>query len=116
MEEKILYSDKLVVIKETGILLRNFYFPTFSDKNIMFSEIEKIEIVKPTLISGKFRYWGTGDFLHWFPLDIKRNKRDAIFILYRKSKGMNIGFTVENSDEVIEIFKQKVDIKNVTSV
>jgi hypothetical protein len=110
MEENILYSDKLVEIREDEILLHNYYFPTLSDKTVKYSEIKKIEIVKPTLKSGKFRYWGTGDFLHWFPMDIKRSKRKIIYILYKKNKRIRVGFTVEDSERVTEILKHKVEI------
>lgn len=110
MGEYILYSDKLVEINEDEILFRKYYFPSFSDKVVKYSEVEKIEIVNPTIKSGKFRYWGTGDFLHWFPMDNQRKKREVIYILYKKNKRIRIGFTVENSEKVTELLKQKVSL------
>jgi hypothetical protein len=106
MNNSFLYSDKLIEINDDSILFRQYYFPTFS-KSVKFSEIEKIIIEEPTLRNGKFRYWGTGDFLHWYPSDFKRSKRDVIYILFRKNKKIRIGFTVENSEMVTEILKGK---------
>ena len=110
MEENVLYSDKFIEIKDKTILFRNYYFPTFSAKTVNFQEIEKIVLEKPTLKNGKYRFWGTGDFTHWFPLDNQRNKRDVIFILFRKNQKMRIGFTVENSKKVRELLKGKVTL------
>ena len=111
MEENILYSDKLVVIKDDEISFHNYYFPTFFDKTVKYSEVEKIEILKPTLLNGKYRYWGTGDFLHWYPMDMRRSRREVIFILYRKGKRIKIGFTVEDAEKVTEILKNKAGIR-----
>ena len=111
-EEKILYSDKLIEIRENATIFRNYYFPTLSNKTVMFHEIEKIILNKPSLKNGKFRYWGTGDFIHWFPLDNQRNKREVIYILFRQKKRIRIGFTVENSQKVTGFLKEKVIIHN----
>jgi len=108
MNENILYSDKLIEISNDAITLRKYYFPTFSKKIVKISEIEKIVIKKPTLMTGKFRLWGTGDFFHWFPLDQHRTKREVIFFLSMKNKKIKIGFTVEDSAKVIEILKEKL--------
>ena len=110
MNQNILYSDKLVEISNDSILFRQYYFPTFLKKIIKLSDIDKIVVKKPTLITGKYRYWGTGDFLHWFPLDFQRNKRDVIFILFRKNKRLRIGFTVEDSNTVLQLLKEKLNV------
>ena len=110
LEENILYSDKLIEIRDNTILLRHYYFPTFSDKTVKFQEIEKIVLKKPTFKKGKYRFWGTGDFFHWFPMDNQRSKRDVIFILFRKRKKIRIGFTVENSKKVMNLLKEKITL------
>jgi hypothetical protein len=110
LEENILYSDKLIEIRDNTILFRNYYFPTFSTKTVKFQEIEKIVLEKPTFKKGKYRFWGTGDFTHWFPLDDQRSKRDVIFILFQKNKKIKIGFTVEDSKKVRELLKGKVTL------
>jgi len=82
MNKNILYADKLVEIRNDSILFHNYYFPIPTSKTVKFDEIETIFMVKPTLINSKYRYWGSGDFILWFPLDMRRSKKDIIFILH----------------------------------
>lgn len=110
LEENILYSDKLIEIRDNAILIHNYYFPTLSAKTVKFKEIEKILLEIPTFKKSKYRFWGTGDFIHWFPLDDQRSKRDVIFILFRKNRKIRIGFTVEDSKKVREILNGKVTL------
>ena len=108
MNENILYTDGLIEIRNDSILFRNYYFPIPTAKTVKFDEIETIFMAEPTIINGKYRYWGSGDFIRWFPLDSRRSKRDIIFILHRKNKKIKIGFTVEDSEKVIGLLKDKV--------
>ncbi len=107
MNDNVLYSDKLIEISGDSILFRHYYFPFLSKKTVKFFDIEKIVVEEPTLRNGKYRYWGTGNFLHWFPSDFGRSKRDVIYTLFRKNKKIRIGFTVENSEMVTKVFKDK---------
>jgi hypothetical protein len=102
MKDDILYSDKLIEIRNDLIKFYKYYI-TFTGKVVRFDEVEKIIMEKPTVLTGKYRYWGTGDFNHWFPLDLRRSSRKIIFIMHRKYKKIRIGFSVENEDKVIEI-------------
>ena len=113
MNENILYSDRLIEIRNDSILFHNYYFPIAAAKAVKFDEIETIFIKQPTMLNGKYRYWGSGDFIHWFPLDTKRSKRDIIFILLRKNKTIKIGFTVEDSEKVIGLLKDKVTLNKM---
>ena len=108
---EIIYSDKLVEISHDAIHFRHYYFPVGS-KKINLKDVEKIEILSPTLINGKWRIHGTGDFRTWFPRDRKRPRRDMIFIIYFFKSWWRTGFTVENSNEVRQIFIDKGLIKN----
>jgi hypothetical protein len=110
MNEEILYSDRLVEITSETILFRVYYFP-LGKKQINISDIESIEITEPTLFNGKYRIHGTGDFKTWFPRDRKRPIRDKIFIINLHNKRRRIGFTVENSEKIITIFKSKELLK-----
>ncbi|MCX6151752.1 MAG: hypothetical protein NTX22_14610 [Ignavibacteriales bacterium] len=107
MNSELLYIDKLISISNDEIVLFNYYFPSAASKKIRFSEILKIETRELTIATGKWRIWGTGDFRTWFPRDYKRSKRDKVFFIFLKTKWIRIGFTVENSAEVIRIFKEK---------
>ncbi len=105
--ENIIYSDSLVEITDGFILFKKYFFPTLASKKVNFTDVNFIEIVEPKLFTGKYRIWGTTNFNIWFPLDTKRNKRDAIFILHRKGKSKLIGFTVEDPGKVKSILYEK---------
>ena len=102
----VLYSDDLVEITDDSILFRNYYFPAGS-KRIMFSEIGNISARKPSLLHGKYRIHGTGDLRTWYPRDLKRPIRDKIFLVTMPHKWLRIGFTVEDSNKVENIFREK---------
>jgi len=107
MNIELIYNDNLVEITNDTILLKNYYFPSLKSKVISFESIKNILVKQPTIWTGKWRFQGTGDFKTWFPLDNKRNKRDKIFYIILKHQWMQIGFTVENSILVQDIFRQK---------
>jgi hypothetical protein len=107
MENNLIYSDELVNVYENGIRLKNYYFPSAKDKFIKFSDIHEIKKKQPTLMNGKWRYWGTGDFITWFPLDYSRSKRSFIFFLRLATQKIRIGFTVENPEAFVEAIKSK---------
>ncbi len=102
---RIIYSDKLIELTDKNLLFRHYYFP-LGDKTIELKNIKRIEILKPTLMSGKWRIHGTGDFTTWFPWDAGRPNRDMIFRLTLHKGWLRIGFTVENSARVKAILEE----------
>lgn len=113
MENNLIYSDELVDVYENGIQFKRYYFPTSKAKFVKFSDILRIEKKQPTLMNGKLRYWGSGDFITWFPLDWKRPERNAIFFLLLSTQKLRIGFTVENTEAFIEAIEPKgIKIEN----
>jgi len=106
-ENKIIYSDKLVDVFDNGIRLKEYYFPSAKAKFVKFSEILKITKKQPTLLNGKWRYWGTGDLITWFPSDWDRPKRDLIFFIRLATQKTRIGFTGENTEAFIEAIESE---------
>lgn len=102
----ILYADRLVEISDEAILFRDYYFP-FGTRRVAFADIERIQARPATLMTGKWRVWGTGDFVTWFPADWYRPSRDTVFLLIKKRGTLRIGFTVEDSAKVKAILHTK---------
>ena len=103
----MIYQDHLISITEDKIIFNHYYFPFGRKKVVRFADIEWIKVKKPTIRNGKWRIHGTGNFKTWFPKDSKRPKRDRIFFAKLRSQWVEIGFTVEDANQVERIFKVK---------
>ena len=104
----ILYADNLVTLCERRIYFHHYYL-SGSSKSVELSELERIDIKKPTLGNGKWRLWGTGNFRTWFPCDWDRPSRDTIFVASLRGVWTRIGFTVEDSKR----FKEQLQDKQI---
>lgn len=104
---RVLYADRLVEIAEDSILFHYYYFPTGSSKRVLFSTVEHIRARPLTFLTGKWRIWGSGDLVTWFPADWNRPARTTGFLLVGKGKTIRIGFTVEDEAAVWEILRRK---------
>ncbi len=109
----MVYRDSLVSITEDEIIFEHYYFPTGRKKVVRFSGIERITVKQPTIWNGKWRLHGTGNFKTWFAKDNKRYKRDRIFFAKLKGRWVDIGFTVEDGEQVEKIFREKNLIRPV---
>ena len=107
MNDVLLYSDRLVTLSNDAIVFHRYYFPTYSGKVVPLSDILSIVSEKPTIWNGKWRLHGSGNFKTWFPADFMRFGRKKIFFATLKSQWVNIGFTVEDSDQFEKILRNK---------
>ena len=122
MKKAILYEDHLVRILDDSLVLKHYYLP-FISKIISFSKIETIESREPILMETVlifplliWRVYGLGIISHhmtWFPFDLFRGTREKIFIITYKNQKLRSGFTVENTDAVEGIIKEKEWIQNI---
>src|SRR5881296_318779 len=99
MSGAAIYSDKLVEITDDSITFKNYYFP-FGSKRVQFARIDRVESRVPSLVSARWRLWGTSVVPGWFPLDWKRPSRDKVFVVQLRDSRRRIGFTVEDSTRV----------------
>lgn len=106
MSTKVIYSDSLIELTEDSILLRDYYYP-FGSKRVPFSEIDHVLMEKPTLWTGKYRVYGTGDFRTWFAPDMSRASRDRIFVLHPKRGWWRMGFTAKDSTAVQKMLRER---------
>jgi hypothetical protein len=113
MTSDMIYEDSLVSINNEEIIFKMYYFP-FGKKRVTLSDVKYIETKTPTLLNGKWRIWGTGDFITWFPCDSSRPIRDTIFIAHIKNRIVRIGFTVEESRPVIDFFSERGLLRSLT--
>ncbi len=99
MTTDVIYSDHLIELSHDSILLRDFFYP-FGSKRVAFLKIDHVLALKPTLWTGKYRLYGTGNFRTWFGPDMSRASRDRIFVLHPKRGWWRMGFTAVDSAAV----------------
>ena len=102
----VLYADHLVTITGSSITFAN-YSLLMRPRCVAFADIDHIDVLEPSIYTGKYRMWGSGNFTMWFPMDAGRSSRDKIYHAHLNTRGMNIGFTVENSAVVTAILRSK---------
>jgi hypothetical protein len=102
----MIYQDPLVSITEDTIVFEHYYFPTGKRKVVRFADIQWIQVKDATILNGKWRIHGTGNFKIWFPRDTKRPQRDRIFFAKLTGRWIEIGFTVEDAGRVESIFRK----------
>ena len=100
------YKDSLVEITDQEVVFHRYYFPFGGEKHVPLSQIERVQVRKPSIWFGKWRIWGGGPWT-WFPMDGARPSRDTIFVAILRGCFTRIGFTVEDSKEVSEVFKKR---------
>jgi len=104
---EMIYQDNLISITEDKIIFEHYYYPSGKEKTVQLADIEWIKVKQSTILNGKWRIHGTGNFKTWFPKDKKRPSRDRIFFAKLKGQWVDIGFTVEDSGLVEKIFHDR---------
>ena len=108
----ILYNDSLVTLGRDILIVKNYYFPFGKSKTINVSDIESVSIEPLTLLTGKYRIWGSGNLKMWFPLDGGRIKRNRVFIFALRTQRIYPAVTVKDSDEFeSQLRKTKISLK-----
>jgi hypothetical protein len=108
MAKPAIYADRLVEVYADGFKLKNYYLPFGNAKQVLFSQISKLEKKPVTLVNGSWRLGGTGDFQTWFTTDWRRPQRTALFFLTLNSQRVKIVFTVEDAELFLAALKGRV--------
>jgi hypothetical protein len=74
-----IYDDGRIACDDEGITIRWYYL--WGAKRIPFQAIRSVRAFPLNPIRGKWRVWGSGDFVHWYNLDASRpHKKTGIEI------------------------------------
>lgn len=68
----VLYDDGRIACDETGIVIGWYYL--WGPKKIAYSTIRSVRKQK---VGGRWRLWGSSDFVHWYNLDGNRPKKSV---------------------------------------
>jgi hypothetical protein len=72
------YQDRWIECTDTEVRVRGYYFP-WGTKRIPYTSIRSLDRFTLTVLGGKGRIWGSGDFNHWANLDPRRPKKTVGF-------------------------------------
>ena len=70
-----LYDDGRIICDAEGLTIRWYYL--WGAKKIPFRSIRAAETFPLSSVRGKWRIWGSGDFVHWYNLDGGRPKKQT---------------------------------------
>ena len=70
-----LYDDGRIACDEDGITIGWYYL--WGAKRIRYSAIRSAKLFPLGAIRGKWRLWGSGDFVHWYNLDGARPGKET---------------------------------------
>lgn len=107
MAGKALYDDGLIQLDTDGVTIRRYYFPLGTRKFIPYRRIRGVKTRAMGAFSGKGRIWGSGDFTHWYSLDMQRGSKTTAILLDLGSWVEPV-LTPERPDEVLGILRQYV--------
>jgi hypothetical protein len=102
-----IYQDKLIEITDREIIFHRYYFLFDGDRHVLLSDIERVQVRQPSFLGGSWRIWGSSDLRTWFPFDSRRPSRDQIFFAYLRKSSRRIGFTVEDSQKVTRVLRER---------
>ena len=105
----VLYDDGGVVLDDDGLTIRRYYFPWAGPKHIPYSAIRHVVARRMNWLTGKGRGWGTSNFGHWFPLDVRRWRKPILLVL---DVGARVKPCVspDNPQRVIELLRERAHI------
>lgn len=75
MNGATLYDDGRIACDDEGITIRWYYL--WGAKRIPFRAIRSSKTFALKPVRGKWRLWGSGDFVHWYNLDGRRRKKET---------------------------------------
>jgi hypothetical protein len=71
----ILYDDGGVACDDEHLIIKRYY--PWGAKRISYPSIKSVKTRDLSATSGKWRIWGSGDFVHWYNLDRHRPSKEV---------------------------------------
>ncbi|MCL2583233.1 MAG: PH domain-containing protein [Streptosporangiales bacterium] len=106
------YDDGRIACTDDALVIRNYYFPV-GDKRVPYQAIERVRVLPMSGISGGYRLWGSGDFVHWFNLDPGRPRKTVKLIIDIQGRRAKPVITPDTPDDVTaELAAHQVNIRH----
>ncbi len=75
----MLYDDGRIACDDRGVIIRWYYL--WGRKKIPYSQIRSVSKRPLRRVRGRWRLWGSGDFVHWYNLDGNRPNKSVELVL-----------------------------------
>jgi hypothetical protein len=104
-----LYNDSGLLLDDDGLTIRRYYFPWAGPKRIRYAHVRRVMVRPMGWLTGKGRGWGTAHPGYWFPLDLRRARKDTllVFDLGRRVKPC---VTPDDPDRVVDLLRGRVPL------
>jgi hypothetical protein len=99
------YDDGRIRLDDDGLTIRWYYL--WGKKCIPYSAIRSIQMRSLTTWRGKWRIWGSGDFIHWFNLDSTRPGKETAIEIHRAGRVIPM-ITPDDADAVARILSERL--------
>ena len=103
-----LYEDDGVVLDETGLTLRRYYFPLATSKRIPYADIRGIDVRDMSRLTGQWRLWGTSNPRYWLPLDLHRPGKRTLVVL-DLGRSVQPAFSPDDPDRFLALLRERID-------
>jgi hypothetical protein len=94
------YDDGRIACTDDALIIRRYYFPS-GDKHLPYAEIIEVRRRTITALTGKWRLWGSGDFVHWWNYDPGRPGKNVALEIQQSTRSSQPVITPDNPDQVI---------------
>jgi hypothetical protein len=93
------YDDGRVAFTEDSLVIRGYYLPWWP-KRIRYSDIKRVRRRPMSGLTGKYRIWGSGDFVHWWNIDPHRPDKATAFEIELSRGTIRPMITPDDPDQV----------------
>jgi hypothetical protein len=76
----MLYDDGRVACDDQAVIIRTYYLWGRA-KTITYAAMRSVARRPLTGLTGKWRIWGSSDFVHWWNLDPTRSKKQTALVI-----------------------------------
>ena len=81
MNNQPLYKDHWITCEPDRLVIRGYYFPFATSKSIPYRRVKSVQTQPLTVMSGRWRIWGTSNPRYWFNLDPSRPHKQTALVL-----------------------------------
>ena len=106
MPGDVLYDDGGLLLDQSGVMIRHYYFPWAGPKRIRYGEIRGVDSRPMGWLTGKGRGWGSAHPRYWLPLDLRRPRKQTLLVLDVGRRVMP-SVTPDDPDRVVDLIRAR---------